>query len=397
MKSVRWQIVKHVLLQGKGTLWFVSGIVLGLAFSMTVILATMGIMDGYEKTLKKGLRKGQGDLVLTSRRGFVTKESILKVIGHDRGQLSTLITVDGFLLSQGRGRGVRVRAVEPQSFEDVSGLFTPLIRGEILLGKELAKEWKVQKNEDVVLAMGQQGEQSESAPALMTFKYAGSVEHGVFEADSRFVYVQLQDFQDRMGLKSQDINQALLTLPSKDFVQGQDLSRMGQELELDLMGSMRVRPYYFEFSSLIEAVKIEKATISLILQIIVAVSVFNLMALVLYLTETRAREIFLIEALGVSKKELKRIWSLLLFLIWLVAIVLSLPMLLLVQGLLLWLSAWALPGEVYTISRLTLDLGAFDFFIVYASGLLWIGTLFMFIFWRLKKMNIIDHLRREFA
>lgn len=397
MRGKTFQLIRHVFLQGRGTFFFVLGIVLGLGFSMTVILATMGIMDGYEKTLKRGLRLGQGDVVLTARRGFVSKESIRKGIGKGRGDLAFLITTQGFLLYQGKGQGVQIRAVEPRSFEHVSKLFTPLVSGEILLGKDLAENWKIKKGDSVVLALGQEGDSEGSLPGLLSFKYAGSVEHGIFEADNRIIYVHLKDFQERLGLSPQEVNQALLLFKNKNLVLGPEIKVVSEQIELDLMGTMRVRPFYADFASLIEAVKIEKVTISLILQIIVAVSVFNLMALVLYLTETRAREIFLIEALGVSKKELQRLWTALLLLLWLGATLVTLPLLQIVRGLLYWLSSWALPGEVYTVSHLQLDLGWNDFAIVYGSGLLWIILLFIFVFWRLKKRSIIEHLRQEFA
>ena len=45
------------------------GVCLGVSFSISVILATIGIMDGFDLTLKKGLHMAEGDVFIYSRFG----------------------------------------------------------------------------------------------------------------------------------------------------------------------------------------------------------------------------------------------------------------------------------------------------------------------------------------
>jgi hypothetical protein len=49
-----------------------------------------------------------------------------------------------------------------------------------------------------------------------------------------------------------------------------------------------VRPFWSEYSYFIEAVKIEKLSITLILQLIVVVAVFNIIAFVIYIMEKKS-------------------------------------------------------------------------------------------------------------
>lgn len=49
---------------------FALAATLGLAFSIAVVLSTVGIMDGFTSALRQGLRKSQGDVSLYSRFGF---------------------------------------------------------------------------------------------------------------------------------------------------------------------------------------------------------------------------------------------------------------------------------------------------------------------------------------
>ena len=60
----------QTLIFDKQTLRFAFGVVAGMAFSISVVLSTVGLMDGYSDTLKKALKHSEGHLTLHSRNGF---------------------------------------------------------------------------------------------------------------------------------------------------------------------------------------------------------------------------------------------------------------------------------------------------------------------------------------
>ena len=49
---------------------FALGVVVGMAFSMAVILSTMGLMDGFENALKEGLKKARETFPFPKGGGF---------------------------------------------------------------------------------------------------------------------------------------------------------------------------------------------------------------------------------------------------------------------------------------------------------------------------------------
>ena len=57
-------------------------------------------------------------------------------------------------------------------------------------------------------------------------------------------------------------------------------------------------PYWEEFQPLLEAVKHEKFIITLILQLVVIISIFNVVAFIFFVNEKKSKEIFLPVIIG---------------------------------------------------------------------------------------------------
>ena len=70
--------ILSILFYEKTSIKFALGVLLGMAFSISVILATVGIMDGFDKTLKSGLRRSVGDMFFYSSEGFFEVDQSLK-------------------------------------------------------------------------------------------------------------------------------------------------------------------------------------------------------------------------------------------------------------------------------------------------------------------------------
>jgi ABC-type lipoprotein release transport system permease subunit len=112
------------------------------AFSIAVILCTVGLMDGFDYLLKSGLRHSSGDILISSQRGFFTYGDRL------RGEIDTIsplseaavIQTEAFALNLEKSKGVLVRGVEEKNFSEATGLDLTLETNGIAIGKELAKE-----------------------------------------------------------------------------------------------------------------------------------------------------------------------------------------------------------------------------------------------------------------
>ena len=69
-----FKVILGLIFSEKSSIKFAIGVFLGLGFSISVILSTIGIMDGFELSLRRALKKSTGDLQFYSRKGFFNVE-----------------------------------------------------------------------------------------------------------------------------------------------------------------------------------------------------------------------------------------------------------------------------------------------------------------------------------
>lgn len=404
-----FQPVFKVFLSEKSSIQFSIGIILGMAFSIAVILCTIGIMDGFATTLKTNLRKATGDIVAYSSEGFFNFEQEIEPIINEMNEnhpypvdVTALIQTEGFIVSEGFSKGIVLKGIDPESFQKVTGIKANVLDNQILLGKELAEELKPEMDGDVVVALADGNRELSGMPALNSFVFKGIVDHEIYEKNVRFAYVHNKYLKELLELPTLD-NTLLFSLhksESESLKEGHTLSAIDDTIIylLDKLGPIfQVRSYWQEFSPLLEAVKVEKFMIGLILQLIVVISMFNVLAFLIFINEKKVQEVFLLQALGMSRRELLRYMVALTVFLWSFACVISVGFVYFFDFLLQTLPIFQLPGEIYTIGKLKIELGAADYFFVFAISAVWLVLINMFGLARFRKRSILTGLRSEFA
>jgi ABC-type lipoprotein release transport system permease subunit len=399
MRLENFRSLFKVLIQGRSAMNLLLATFLSFSFSICVILCTVGLMDGFELVLKSGLRYSSGDLYLQHRQSFFklspSLEESLKKLGISR--YTGLIQHEGFLLNNGKSRGVLLKGIEPESFFETTGLKFNLHEGEVVIGEVLAKQFHLNIGDEVVIAFGKGNESIDYLPGLRQFKVGGIVKHGIYEKDLRFVYALKGEVADVVESKDY-INQLLISLypPLEKDISLDHIRDVQTELQGELPKNYHVRPFWHEFSSLLQAVKVEKFSIGLILQLIVVVAVFNIAAFVIYLSEKKAREIFLVRALGVSMNQIWKFWLIMITIVWVLSCIGAYLLSLIFNWGLSNLPIFQVPGEVYVLSQLSLSISLSEYIIVYGLSLAWVLLALLVGYWRLRRRSILQGLRLEF-
>lgn len=369
---------------------FVVAAILGFSFSLSVILVTVGVMDGFEYSLKKGLRRSEGDVVLFSRKGFFHVDEKLKQILKDLGVMhySPMIESKGFLIRGTQTRGVLFRGVDVAGFSSTTNLLLNPLKGGMAVGSVLAQELQIQKGDWVSVALA--GGKRDGVVLLKRFPITQIITHGIYKKDLRMAYLEREQMQSILGVDGH--NMVSISLP-----ESMEMEQFRWEL-VSLLGSpFSTFPFWHGFSSLIKAVKVEKFMITLILQLIVVISVVNVVALVIFLNERKSKEIFLLKALGVSQKRMKKIWQTAMGGIWFLSCLLSFLWVALFEYLLLVFSKSLMPEDIYSLGSLIVLLDIFDYGLVFSLGFLWLFVVSMAGLWSLKRKSILFGLRREFS
>jgi ABC-type lipoprotein release transport system permease subunit len=400
MKSQRFKLFLTLFLDNATTVKFAVGVLVGMAFSIAVILSTIGIMDGFQRALKIGLKKSVGEVVMNSEGGgfFKINDSILsKFKAQNIDHYASLVQTESFLIFDEDSRGVLVRGID-DTYAEVVKLPLFLKDNEVAIGSEIALLNKIKVGDEIVLAFAKGNTSLKSMPSLERFKVSRIVNHGVYQKDSRMVYIRLETLQRILELGSY-INMISLNLPQESKYKD-DIQKI--EMNIPILrktfgGEFYFKPYWREFAPLLEAVRVEKVMIGLILQMVVVISIFNVLAFIIFINEKKSKELFLFKALGLSKKAMSDLWMKLVLLIWVLSCLLSLAFVQVFKFALLKLSVFELPSEIYYMPRIELYLSWTDYLFVFSLTLIWILIITFYLLRRLKQKSLLAGLRQEFA
>lgn len=392
-----------VLILEKSSWKFIFAVILGLSFSISVILGTFGIMDGFEQTLKSGLRKSEGDLMFFSSKSmFQMDEDLIKTLKKLKIESYTpLFQTEAFVLFNQQNKGVLLKGISKNHFKEMFPFASELKPGSIILGKELALELGIKTGEEMVLALGQGNKSIKGLPELRRVKVDGQVTHGIYQKDLRTVYIELDYLQSLLGAVDK-INLVTLKVPQIEFEKSEEneseiILNFQKRLSNKLGGFFRTKVYWSEYSSLIEAVGIEKFMIGLILQIVVVISIFNVLAFIIFISEQKSKELFLFKALGLTQSRIIKAWFVFIIILWGISCGISLLLVDIFDLFLRKASFLNLPGEVYHLGRLSISLSYSTYMNVFMLALVWLLLISGAFFLKMRKRPILDGLRKEFG
>jgi ABC-type lipoprotein release transport system permease subunit len=400
MKSLSYFSLLKIVLHGRSAGKILLATFFSFTFSIAVILCTFGLMDGFDYLLKSGLRHSSGDLLITSKKGFFKWGEDLKtsITSTDPLSVAPVVQTEAFALHEGVSKGVLVRGVEHRNFSEATGVKFQVKDGEIVVGKELALALKVQVGDDIALTFGKGNESGESLPSVKLFKVSDIIEHGIYQKDLRIVYIDRGEISKVLDVGDW-INLLIITFkdPLKPLVDLEDIKKSQTQIRERLSSQFYVRPFWSEYSYLIEAVKIEKLSITLILQLIVVVAVFNIIAFVIYIMEKKSQDFFFLRAIGLSLNQLVYFWFISMTLLWVFACAGAYALSQLFNWGLANLSFLQIPGEIYVLSALQIKLDTTSYVTVYLLSLFWVLLSGIIGHWRLKRRPIMQGLRQEFS
>jgi len=400
MKSLSYFSLLKIVLHGRSAGKILLATFFSFTFSIAVILCTFGLMDGFDYLLKSGLRHSSGDLLVTSKKGFFKWEEDLKtsISSTDPLSVAPVVQTEAFALHEGVSKGVLVRGVEHINFSEATGVKFEVKEGEIVIGKELALALKVKEGDYIALTFGKGNESGESLPSVKLFKVSDIIEHGIYQKDLRIVYIDRTEISKVLDVGDW-INLLIVTFkdPLKPLVDLEDIKKSQTQIRERLSSQFYVRPFWSEYSYLIEAVKIEKLSITLILQLIVVVAVFNIIAFVIYIMEKKSQDFFFLRAIGLSLNQLVYFWFISMTLLWVFACAGAYALSQLFNWGLANLSFLQIPGEIYVLSALQIKLDTTSYVTVYLLSLFWVLLSGIIGHWRLKRRPIMQGLRQEFS
>jgi len=280
--------------------------------AVAILVTVLSVVNGFERELRQRVLAVLPHGTIYSRTGFedwrVTRSELLKqpgVLG-----VAPVVEGQGLLVLNGELTGIAFRGIDPEFESTVSilpefvedGLLAQLAstRYGTILGAELARQVGVSRGDQISLVLPDVGF-SLTGPVVTTRRLTvlGTFEVGA-DIDKTHIYLSISDAQK---LKRQsDIDGLVVRIP--DLF---DIHRVLHGISLadpSLYGISWMR----QNGSLYNAIGTQKATLFLLLLVLVAVAVFNVVSNLVMTVDDNRSEIAILRTMGASPGDLRWIF-----------------------------------------------------------------------------------------
>jgi lipoprotein-releasing system permease protein len=388
-RRLKWWIARRYLSSRR---WrgFVSLITLiaigGVAVGVMALIVVIGVMSGLQKDLReKILGASAHGLVLEvgQQARMDAWPLVLDRVREDPDVTAAapfIYTEVGLNAGGGFSTGAVLRGLHNDSLSlgvtqigdfIVSGgmPFEPTESGRpgILVGEGLAGTLGLYPGKLVTVVSFQNAELTSAGfvmPQLRRFEVTGIFRTGLYQYDTKFTYVGLVEAQQLLGLGT------AVTGVEFNVVDPWTADQVARRVGETLGYPYRTDDWQRQNANLFSALKLEKLAMGIILLLIVLVACFNIISTLIMMVADKTREIGILRSMGMTRGSITRIFMYQGVVIGLVGTGLGAT---LGGGL-----AWALrryefisiPGDVYFVDRLPVQLDLLDVTIIVGASLL---------------------------
>ena len=316
--------LKYLLAKRKQT--FISIItaisVSGVAVGVMALIIVLAVMSGFEKELKDRILGATAHVHVTSLEGSVPDPfALARRVETMSGVAATSPYIfSQVMISSGTGStGAILRGVDVSTIGKVTRLPRDIRVGRIedlgkrtakdlpgvILGKELAANLGVYAGDLVeVLVPGGNISPMGAFPGVARFHVAGLVESGMYEYDSSFAYVSLEEAGRLTGLAGSATG---IEVKVDDIYQAGQIARKIRE---ELGYPYFAKDWMQSNRNLFSALKLEKVVMFIILALIVMVAAFNIISTLIMVVMDKTKDIAVLMTLGATRKMIRKIFAL---------------------------------------------------------------------------------------
>tara|TARA_B100000315_G_scaffold260915_1_gene327275 strand:- start:15813 stop:17018 length:1206 start_codon:yes stop_codon:yes gene_type:complete len=378
MMDCTFWIAKKFLLSRKETgLISWNGIIsiIGISVGVFALIITVAVLSGFETAVQDRIRGFESDLKLSSEEwGNVDLEEVKNELNHHpfiKG-FTPFIERKGLILSGDDHRLVRVKSVNFSQIDNVYHLnidFDPKTdfrENNLFIGAGITGRLNLSKG-DTIRLMNPLG----SHVYLGFTPITKCIVAGIFKTD-------IPDFDDNFALIPYQLGSQVFNTNQMDGFDVKLTARIAEheavkELTRLLHNQVQVSTWIESHQTLLAAMKMEKVGSTVVLCLIVLLASFNLMSTVVMLIIEKVKEIGILRTLGISKTGIRKIMAKIGFIIGASGIFSGLILGLGLVTLQNKFELIKLPGTVYFLDILPMELHLFDCIIIVIISIILIG------------------------
>jgi lipoprotein-releasing system permease protein len=363
----RYLRIKH---QGKLVPLITVLSVVGVAVGVMVLVVVIAVMTGFQSELKKRILGIEAHMLVMRYSGWIENH---RQIATEIKQIDGVVSVAPFVYAQGMLRsangvsGIVLRGIDPsvatitvgtagdQSIADLLGDDSGAPEAGIVLGSVLADKLNLSAGESaLMMVVGTRQSNLRQLPRMQRLKVLAVFETGMHQYDGSIGYVHMRRLQKMLGIG--DLATGLeVRLADADQVE------TVSEAVVELLGyDYWVNHWKQMHRNLFSMLALQKMLMYVILTLIIVVAAFNVASALIMMVREKTRDIAILKAMGASRSSLKRIFLGKGLAIGSAGVLIGLAGGLLVCLILAHYPFIELPGDVYFLTTLPVQITAVD-------------------------------------
>jgi len=285
--------------------------IIGLALGVAVLITVLSVMNGFDKEITERFFAIVPQVTIytptDASSAYTLWNRRLRAI-PDVKSVAPFVNGKGFLLQGGDVSGLEVMGIDPKLESSVFALAKKMTQGNlnslqpnrfhIVIGQALAQRLGVKVGDKVNLFTPQFNVTLiGTLPVHRVFTISGLFHTSAgFGFDNAVAYINLHDAQ-KLFAKGQRQNGLHVKLSDLYLA-----PKVSSQIQMMLPNQYLITNWTIQSGAFIQALKLEKTMLFLILMLIVAVAVFNLVSTLVMVVNDKQADIAILRTLGASRQ-----------------------------------------------------------------------------------------------
>jgi lipoprotein-releasing system permease protein len=293
--------------------------IIGVAAGVATLVIALAMNTGFRETLQDRLLGVTAHISLTrpGSGGIRDYESLATKFSSIPGVRSVTPAVYQTVLMTfaGQSRGVVTKGVDPERERRADEALQRIVAGQLdfssdkdgigglLIGKQLAEEWKLSPG-DYVTLMSPQGRLTPFGllPRSRRFRIAGVFDSGFYDYDQNWCFLTLPDAKNLSG-GGDAVNVLEFRLNNPE-----NASSIAQQVQKNAGPGFAAATWMEENRALFRALRMEKLVTAIFIGLITFVAGLNILVVLSMTVTDKARDIAVLMSLGTRRAQIRKIF-----------------------------------------------------------------------------------------
>jgi lipoprotein-releasing system permease protein len=307
--------------RGRRAVSGITAIAMGGVFvGVAAILIVLSVENGFHQELKDRIL-GATPHIVVAKYSYAPipypagGDSLHQQIARVPGVVSVapFVYAKTLVRTENGVEGVVIRGVDPEHEREITGISGNIVQGKfafdssgVVIGVELARMLGLSVGDRLNLASPFGGTSTPLGfmPRTRYFRVNGIFDSGMYEYNSSFIYLSLAGIQQFLGME--------------DMITGFEVrvrdvyasARIARRITRQLGYPYRATDWIMQNRNLFTALRLEKVVTFIVLVLIVLVAAFNIIGMLTMMVIRKTREIGILKAMGAKSSTVTRIFVL---------------------------------------------------------------------------------------